>query len=75
MHWRKKAVYRVARYRAYIQGILYRVYRIYKEYIQGIHTGWLDTGHVYRGYYTLYRVYRIYRVYIQGIHTGWLDTG
>ena len=40
-----KAVYRVARYRAYIQGILYRVYRIYRVYIQGIHTWWLDTGY------------------------------
>ena len=42
-----KAVYRVARYRAYIQGILYRVYMIYRVYIQGIHTWWLDSGYTW----------------------------
>ena len=33
----------MARYRAYIQGILYRVAR-YRAY-RGYYTGWLDTGY------------------------------
>ena len=56
-----KAVYRVARYRAYIQGILYRVYRIYRVYIQGIYTGYTDMVARYR--------------LNMGYYTGWLDTG